>query len=106
MQPDVQVSHGHFYTMRDLNQRTAEVMREINEDGQPAIITRHGRVLALITPLVNERVESAVLGAVLAAAENSGQLTGDHTIGGSYSAEVVAADLGVKLSSYAERELE
>jgi antitoxin (DNA-binding transcriptional repressor) of toxin-antitoxin stability system len=36
--------------MRDLNQRTAEVMKDIEEHG-PAFITRHGRFIAVIQPL-------------------------------------------------------
>ena len=48
--------------MRDLNQRTAEVMREIEEHG-PAFITKHGRFVAVIKPL-GGRVESLVLAAM------------------------------------------
>lgn len=55
------VDEAQVYTMRDLNQRTAEVMREIEEHGAPAFITRHGRFVAMITPLVAGQVESRVL---------------------------------------------
>ena len=41
---------ARIYTMRDLNQRTAEVMKDVEEHG-PAFITRHGRFIAVITPL-------------------------------------------------------
>jgi prevent-host-death family protein len=54
---------GRIYTMRDLNQRTAEVMTEIQEHG-PAFITKHGRFIAVITPLAAGQVESAVLSAM------------------------------------------
>jgi len=59
----VQVSDDDalVFTMRDLNQQTARVMAEIEESGKPAFITRHGRFVAVITPLVPGRVESRVL---------------------------------------------
>ena len=49
------------YTMRDLNQQASRVMSEIENNGQPAFITRHGRFIAVITPLVPGQVESQVL---------------------------------------------
>ncbi len=61
-----------IYTVRELNQRTAEIMREIAEHG-PAVITKHGRFVAVITPLPAGRVESAVLAAM--AQEISDDLT-------------------------------
>jgi prevent-host-death family protein len=47
------------YTMTELNQQTARVLEEVNESGRPAVVTRHGRFLALLTPLAG--VESAAL---------------------------------------------
>ena len=49
-----------LYTMRDLNQRTAAIIAEIEATGRPAFITRHGRFIAQITPL-NGEVETRVL---------------------------------------------
>ncbi len=49
------------FTMRDLNQQTARVMAEIEKSGKPAFITRHGRFVAVITPLAPGQVESRVL---------------------------------------------
>ena len=59
----VQVSEDDalVYTMRDLNQQTARIMAEIEEAGKPAFITKHGRFVAVITPLAAGRVESRVL---------------------------------------------
>ena len=59
------------YTMRDLNQQASRVMSEIENSGQPAFITRHGRFIAVITPLVPGQVESQVLAEM--AREISGQ---------------------------------
>ncbi|MBE1586730.1 hypothetical protein ACFPOI_51215 [Nonomuraea angiospora] len=50
-----------IYKMRDLNQRTAEVIQEINDSGKPAIITRHGRFVALISPLLNKGLEGELI---------------------------------------------
>lgn len=52
---------AQVYTMRDLNQRTAEVMKEIEERKAPAFITKHGRFVAMITPFEAGQVESRVL---------------------------------------------
>jgi antitoxin (DNA-binding transcriptional repressor) of toxin-antitoxin stability system len=49
------------YTMRDLNQQASRIMTEIENSGQPAFITRHGRFIAVITPLAPGHVESQVL---------------------------------------------
>ena len=48
------------YTMRDLNQQTAPSW-PIEKTGNPAFITRHGRFVAIITPLAPGKVESRVL---------------------------------------------
>lgn len=52
------------YTMRDLNQRTAEVMNEIQKLKVPAFITKHGRFVAMITPIEPGRIESRALAAM------------------------------------------
>jgi len=49
------------YTMRDLNQRSSHIMGEIKTTGRTAFITRHGRFIAIITPLAPGQVESRVL---------------------------------------------
>jgi antitoxin (DNA-binding transcriptional repressor) of toxin-antitoxin stability system len=49
------------YTMRELSQATARVIDEINHSGQPALVTKHGRFVALITPLEHASLESVVL---------------------------------------------
>jgi antitoxin (DNA-binding transcriptional repressor) of toxin-antitoxin stability system len=52
------------YTMRELNQQTARVIGEIETSGRPAFITRHGRFIAVITPLARGQIESRVLAAM------------------------------------------
>ena len=49
------------FTMRDLNQQTARIMKEIDHAGKPAIITRHGRFIDIITPIAPGQVESRVM---------------------------------------------
>jgi len=49
------------YTVRDLDQRAASIMNEIEMTGQAAFITRYGRFVAMITPLASGQVESHVL---------------------------------------------
>ena len=48
------------YTMRQLNQRTAFVIDQVIEKNGPALITRLGRFVAVITPLRGD-VEARVL---------------------------------------------
>jgi antitoxin (DNA-binding transcriptional repressor) of toxin-antitoxin stability system len=45
------------YTMRELNQQTARVIGEIEKDGRPAFITRHGRFVMKMTPIEPGQVE-------------------------------------------------
>jgi antitoxin (DNA-binding transcriptional repressor) of toxin-antitoxin stability system len=63
-----------IYTMRALSQRTAQVMGNIEMIGKPAFITRHGRFVAVITPLAPGQVESQVLPEM---ARELGQWEGD-----------------------------
>jgi antitoxin (DNA-binding transcriptional repressor) of toxin-antitoxin stability system len=57
----IRLDEARTYTMRELNQHTARVLAEINESRRPAAITRHGRFIALITPLEGAEIESLVL---------------------------------------------
>ena len=61
--PRVQVDDEEalVITMRDLNQQTARVIEEIEKAGKPAVITRHGKFMAIIRPLAPGQVESRVL---------------------------------------------
>ena len=55
-----------IYTIRQLNQQTAEVMAQIAKNG-PALITRHGHFVAMITPLggdIESRVISEIAGEI------------------------------------------
>jgi hypothetical protein len=54
-------SEALVYTMRDLSQRSSHIMGEIETTGRTAFITRHGRFIAIITPLAPGQVESRVL---------------------------------------------
>lgn len=52
------VEAPRVYTMTELNQHTARVLEEVNESGRPAVVTRHGRFLALLTPLAGAESEA------------------------------------------------
>jgi PHD/YefM family antitoxin component YafN of YafNO toxin-antitoxin module len=49
-------------SMQELDQRTAAVLEEINESGQLALVSQHGRFVAVIAPLGATDIESVVLG--------------------------------------------
>ena len=57
----VELGEAKIYTVRELNQNTAQVIDEVNRSGQPAAVTKHGRFVALITPLRGTQIESLVL---------------------------------------------
>lgn len=58
---DVRDDETLVYTMRELNQQTAKIMNKVENTGKPAFITKHGRFVAVITPLDSGRVENRVL---------------------------------------------
>lgn len=60
--PQVNNGKPDVYTVRQLGQNTAFVLEQIEKNG-PALITRHGHFVAMITPLSGD-VESSVLAAM------------------------------------------
>lgn len=98
-QLDHRVGSARVYTMRELNQSTADVIREINESGEPAAITRRGRFVALITPLAGRQVEAVAVAAVIEMATNASTLLGETEVSHAYTADEVASRLDVNLPS-------
>jgi antitoxin (DNA-binding transcriptional repressor) of toxin-antitoxin stability system len=88
-----------IYTSRQLNQQTAEVMAWIEKNG-PALITRHGRFVATISPLgrdIESRVLSEIAGEIgkqgpAASSQVSDDKTDVYTIRqvGQHTADVIA----------------
>lgn len=76
-QADLNVGSEQIYTMRELNQDTAHVMKKINDSGRPAVITRHGRFVALVTPLLGRNLE----GVAIAALMREGHISSDQAEG-------------------------
>ncbi|MBP2404502.1 type II toxin-antitoxin system Phd/YefM family antitoxin [Streptomyces syringium] len=56
----VSLSEARIVTMRELSQRTSQVVQEICQSGQPALITRHGKFLAAIAPLEDVTIDAAI----------------------------------------------
>lgn len=52
---------ARIVTVRELSRDTAGVLREINDKNEPAFVTRHGRFVAMITPLEGQQVEARAL---------------------------------------------
>jgi len=57
----MEIKHARVVPMRELTESTSKVINEIYESGEQAIVTKHGTVLALITPLKGKRIASMVL---------------------------------------------
>lgn len=55
------LDEARIYKVAELNQHTARVLKEINRSGRPAAVTKHGRFVAMIAPLEDSKIESAVL---------------------------------------------
>lgn len=55
------VEAAQVFSVSQLNQHTAQVLDEINQSKLPAVVTKHGRFVALITPLAGVEVETVVL---------------------------------------------
>jgi antitoxin (DNA-binding transcriptional repressor) of toxin-antitoxin stability system len=79
------------YTMRDLNQEPARIISEIETAGKPGFITRHGRFVAMITPLAAGQVESRVLAEM---AREIGERTAGRPATGLAPVRAGAADQG------------
>jgi antitoxin (DNA-binding transcriptional repressor) of toxin-antitoxin stability system len=92
-----------MFNMRELSQRTAQVMKEISDSGEPALITLRGRFVALITPLTNGELESKLISAALAdGVAETHQSLEDHP---PLSTEDVARKLGIEVPSYGDRDV-
>jgi len=57
----LELTEARVISMRELNQRTSSVIDEVNCSGGPAVVTKHGQFVAMITPLGRRRLESLVL---------------------------------------------
>lgn len=108
------VSHDidqvQVYTMRELNQHTADTIEKINRSGKPAVVTRHGRFVAAIYPLAHKPgIESRALARALEELDDDvrSQLTGESQVSGIYTAQEAAEDFGVEANvDRADRELD
>lgn len=47
--------------VRELRQKTAEILRRVREEGQAYVITQQGRPVALLSPLDQEKIEAEIL---------------------------------------------
>lgn len=47
--------------IRELSKRTSELVREVEETGEPVVITRHGRPAATVIPMSAEQLADYVL---------------------------------------------
>ena len=100
-----EISRDRIYTMRQLNQQTAEVLKEINDDGRPAMITKRGRFIAMIVPLVSANIESTVVNAIVEEVEHGRQLTGEHTLENLRTTGEIVDELDVSLPDYPDRDV-
>ncbi|MGW7278864.1 hypothetical protein ACWGIV_11270 [Streptomyces sp. NPDC054844] len=62
---DVNLGSARIVTMRELTNKTSEIMRELNDAGEAALVTKHGRFIALIQPLAGVKVEALAINRML-----------------------------------------
>lgn len=101
--PDASSETRLVFTMRELSNETARVMREISEAEQPALITMRGRFVAVITPLAEGELENKLISAALerSSAETDRFLAEDSS---PQSTEELAEELGVAIPEYGDRD--
>ncbi len=93
MVTDTRLDEAKIYTMRQLNQDTGGVLREITEAGQPALVTRRGRFVARISPTTNSNFEANALAVLLAHGQFKEQYTGARTADGISTSDELLASL-------------
>ncbi|MFF3208428.1 type II toxin-antitoxin system Phd/YefM family antitoxin [Streptomyces sp. NPDC002962] len=59
--PGIKLDNVRVVTMRELSNNASQIVREVNEQDRPAVVTKHGRYVAVIQPLTNAQVESVAL---------------------------------------------
>jgi len=91
--PDLDVRNTKTYTMRELTQHTAQVMEEINRSQRSAVITKHGRIVALVLPLEDAEIQRLVISAPspLVQELESRAAEAEASGGRTYSSDEVAA---------------
>jgi prevent-host-death family protein len=47
--------------IRELRQKTAEILRRVQQNGEAYVITQQGRPIALLSPLDQEKIEAEIL---------------------------------------------
>ncbi|WP_369218168.1 type II toxin-antitoxin system prevent-host-death family antitoxin [Streptomyces flavofungini] len=67
--PDIRLDNVRVVTMRQLSNGASDIVRQVNETNRPAVVTKHGRYVAVIQPLSNAEVESIALKGLAAAAD-------------------------------------
>jgi prevent-host-death family protein len=50
--------------VRELKQRTSQILRDVRERGEEIDVTHHGRVIARLVPVARERVRARTTAAV------------------------------------------
>ncbi|WP_236244208.1 type II toxin-antitoxin system Phd/YefM family antitoxin [Streptomyces sp. CC210A] len=58
---EINLGSARIVTMRELSANAAAVVRDINKDGRPALVTKHGRFVAVLTPIAGVRVEAIAI---------------------------------------------
>jgi antitoxin (DNA-binding transcriptional repressor) of toxin-antitoxin stability system len=96
----ITLSNAKTFTVRDLNQRTAWVLEEINKHQQPGLITRYGRIVAALVPVAHQEIAEIVLGpATDVGRELETQARAvDEGVMPTRSAEDIAAEFGIRLA--------
>jgi antitoxin (DNA-binding transcriptional repressor) of toxin-antitoxin stability system len=88
-----------FYSLRELSSRTADVIAEINSSGMRGVITRHGRVVAIIYPSVPKEFEAQALAGLMQDAEVRSQLLTESAVGRVSTTQMAAKELDLILSA-------
>lgn len=80
-----------MYTLRELRDNTAGVMKAINSQNRPAFITHHGRPINVIQPLANiENLEGTLIEKAIEAGMIDLDTPGDRVYSSQEMADMIA----------------
>lgn len=88
----IELASARIITARELSRDTAAVLNELNEKNEPAIVSRHGKFVALLTPLAGAKLELHALQALSSELPTGSDIDDDEAHGGSVSLDDVSPD--------------
>lgn len=78
--------------VRELKERTSEILKRVQEKGEPVDVTYRGQVVARLVPVAPGRPNAKAIGAVWSDLDELAQQIGNRWQAGESAAEAVSRD--------------